>query len=334
MMSRSGTVSRFLDVLSYQVLAIRNYLRHFKKGVHGEFLPDEVEVQSDWERNTFSLVFLVGPAFEFMESSRKGASAELLKQIQLNMSRLKVVHHDLSGAYLTYCRHIQNASGGLGFRSARPWLLSDVEHAIFRCDKWLERIYESQSGDSLLQPAALDQDALALWRDLSAADVPKDLAGLENRVAGVDRIISQIKASGPSDEAFASAVLAENSLLQLCMASRRLIVTMFFLLLTRRHDVTVADVVMARDSLQRASDVFDGLSGMSKTGLGKVADDGIRLLRERLEILCRLSEPESIGDESDPAVKLLVAENKASKPESWDETDRLLLAADRNQAAV
>lgn len=327
------TVPNFLAVLSYQVFAVRNYLRHFKKGVAAEFLPGEKAVVDDWETNAYSLVFLVGPAFALMESSRAGASDELLRQIQLNMSRLKNVHNQLRDAYLSFSRQMERS----GFKSARPWLIMDVEHAIFGCTKWLERIANNAEGDLANSLAALDVECLEQWVGFSAPEIPAKLADLERALSEIDRLIPQINADKVSDTAFCSTVLAENSLLQLCMASRRLFVSVFFLLITQRNAVSEGRVAAARDALRVCNTALDGFTESriaGEKGAAEVALEGIRLLRQRLQILEELAMPKPPFEKISPAVKLLLAEQKTRQSDlELTSAERLLLARDAHQVA-
>ena len=333
-MQPSGTIPRFLDVLSYQVLATRNYLRHFLKGVTHEFLPAELEVQIDWERNTYSLVYLIGPAFHFMESELAGASPRLVEQIQLNMSHLRVLYKDLKDAYATYVAFSESSPSVSRFDEARPWLISNVDKAIFTCDRWIERMDVARQSARVGAEScgeSFDEASLALWREVVAFDLPLELTGLDQRIIDMDDVISKFKQT--SEEAFSSRSLADNPLLQLCMASRRLQVTAFFLFLTNRPAISIQCVKTCRDAMQRALDATEEIIEVIEEqggSLSQLTREGIRLLNERHKILDLLSDSVNRIDDN-PAAELLLTERKASEERTND--DRLLLGMELNAAA-
>jgi hypothetical protein len=335
-MSQSLDLRCFLDVLSHQVLAIRNYLRHFKKGLLSEFLPDETEVQKDWEINAYSLVFLPGPASQFMKFARCGASTSLLDQIELNMSRLGVVHRDLSDAYTTYCRFTENSPQTSVFSQARPWLIADIENAIHRCTGWLDRIRGEQSFHNVQNEPPNNfppHQSLQIWKNLSAHDAPASLSDLTAQLNGLNALTDRMITDPPFLNVLASYSLNENPLLQMCMASRRLMIRVLFLLLVDRPQVSQLILKQAQNAMQRALDAISTITHSPAHQLTGKTAEGIRLHTERLDILRILAEPLGSGLDENPAVHLLLSEQKADQILAPTDNTRLLLAMEKTAVA-
>lgn len=314
-MPKPQNLRQFLDVISYQILATRNYLRHFKTGIEKEFLPEEPEVQKDWELNTYSLVFLVGPAYAYMQQNRTKATSEIAQHIELNMSRLKVLQADLASAYQTYCSYSDPSSTGSAFSNARPWVMSDVEQAIYRCNKWLQRIQPAQPNDT----ESLNNDSMNEWCNISGGDLPasaRELSDLAQRVTHLNKLVHGLSETKPTADSLQSEILSQNPLLQVCMASRRLVITLLFLTLTQRQQATESNFLQAKNCLQNALNAIAKILPGPQLPIGQKTQEGIKLLEHRLkhiEAFLHLQQPiELNGSEHFPATAVLKAERNAN----------------------
>lgn len=300
-MNQTNDVQSFVPLVYSQVALTRLYLESFRRGVLLEFLPNANQVYLDWRESSRGLTFLMGPIFELIEREWEAKpSSEMEYQLRANMSRLQIVHECLTDTFSAYC--ISST-----FESARRDLAGNVAKAVRLCDKWKSRLADNwQSGrlqsdvvrllssDPRFRSAFLGGQEWGSQSQIQLSDRDKEsvasLTDLEHAIIAVHEGLKHLKAASKGD--LLSETLEENPLLGVCMATRALCRTAYFLMITRKERISLETSEKCCQALELSLKEADTHSKAYSTGDFSLVTKCVALLRRRhtaVRSLCSLA---------------------------------------------